>query len=70
MGFTVVSPHYDARQEDGVLRGVADGLSLLFPVLDHPGTCPVPDVARPQEQDVAGTSDEHLLLRNEALRTA
>lgn len=70
MGFTVVSPHYDGRHEDGVLRGVADGLSQLFPVPDHPGTCPGLDVARPQDNDAVGTSDERLLLRNEALHKA
>jgi hypothetical protein len=70
MGFTVVSPLYDARHEDGVLRGVADGLSQLFPVLDCPGTVFGLDVARPQENGAAETSDERLLLRNEALHTA
>lgn len=36
MGFTVVSPKHDDRHEEGLLRGVANGLAQMFPVLDHP----------------------------------
>lgn len=35
MSFTVGNPKHDERHEDGLLRGVADGLARLFPVLDH-----------------------------------
>jgi hypothetical protein len=36
MSFTVVSPRHDDRHEDGLLRGIANGLAQMFPVLDHP----------------------------------
>jgi hypothetical protein len=34
MSFTVVASQYDERCEDGLLRGVANGLAQLFPLPD------------------------------------
>lgn len=70
MGFTVVSPQYDERHGDGVLRGVADGLFQLFPLPDHPVALRGLDTPLPQENGAAEMSAERQWLRNQVLHKA
>lgn len=65
ISFTVVSPKHDDRHEDGLLRGIANGLAQMFPVLDHPErvlSLIVPNPLKADEDDQTA-GDELALAR-------